>query len=75
MDRYQKYFYPVSAAESLLGTNHASFESRRVSRESSEAEKLSNPIFTRQIPALLSKVHFTGFCEDKILKSNIRYRI
>lgn len=41
--------------------------------ENSEAEKIPNSIFIRQIPALLSNVHFTGFCEDKILKSNIRY--
>ena len=28
----RSYFYPVDAAESLLGGNHASFDSRRANR-------------------------------------------
>lgn len=64
---------PIGTEQSFLSTIHASLESRKVIRNNSEAEKLVIPIPTKQILALLIRVHLMGFCKNKILKSNIRY--
>lgn len=49
---------PLGDEQSLLGTIHAPFQSKKVTRDNSETEKLVTSIPSKQMLELLIQVHF-----------------